>query len=132
MATVSNHKTIGPTFGNAEELVFAYYDFSADAGAQGSLDIFTAAADVIVTYFHMEVESTCTGTNAVLTVNTTDDTEKYCSAAQGAVANLAAGYNLIGPFTGVKLASGEKITQTIATAALTAGKVKYVIKYVNA
>jgi hypothetical protein len=132
MATVANAKSIGPLFNNAEEIVSAFYDFSVDAGAQGSLDIFTAAADVIVTHFHMEVETTCTGTNAVLTVSTTDELEKYCSASQGAVAKLVAGYNLVGPWQGVKIASGEKIYQTIATAALTAGKIKYVIRYVNA
>jgi len=132
MATLAQAKTLGTSFGNAEEVVHTYYDFAVDAGAQGSLDIFTASGDVIVTHFHMEVETTCTGTGAVLTINTTDDLEKYCSASQGAVANLVAGYNLIGPYQGVKLASGEKIYQTIATAALTAGKIHYVVKYLNA
>ena len=132
MATVANAKSIGPIFNNAEEVVYAYYDFSVDAGAQGSLDIFTAAADVVVTHFHMEVETTCAGATAVLTVSATGELEKYCSASQGAIAKLVAGYNLIAPYQGLKIASGNKIYQTIATAALTAGKIKYVIRYINA
>lgn len=132
MASVQKACTAGSLFRNSEEMLVAVYDFAVDAGAQGSLDLFTAAADIIVTHFHIEVETTCAGATAVLTVSTTDELEKFCTASQGAVANLVDGYSLIGPGVPVKIASGEKIYQTIATAALTAGKIKYTMKYMNA
>lgn len=143
MAALAGAKTIGPSFGNAEEIVSAVYDFSVDAGATGALDIFTAGEAIVITGFHTTVMTTCTsGGSATLIVGISGgDTDIFLNATQGAVASLAAAYTAVPPAVEgtpnvlplpVALASGGKIIQTIGTAALTAGKVKYVIKYVKA
>lgn len=142
MAALKQYKKIGPTFNNAEEVVTAVYDFAEDGGATGALDIFEASGDVVITHFHSYVMTAATsGGSATLKVGTSGDDDLFMTATQGAVANLTAAAAFM-PLAvegtpnalplPVKLASGSKIIQTIGTAALTAGKVKYVVKYVKA
>jgi hypothetical protein len=143
MAAIAGAKTIGPTFNNAEEVVHAYYDFSVDAGATGVLDLFTAGEAIVITGFHATVMTTCTsgGSATVIAGISGGDTDIFMNATQGAVASLAAAYTAVPPAVEgtpnvlplpVALASGGKIIQTIGTATLTAGKIKYVIKYMKA
>jgi hypothetical protein len=142
MAAIAGAKTIGPTFNNAEEVVHAYYDFSVDAGAQSALDLFTAGEAIVITGFHTTVITQCAGATATVIAGISGgDTDIFMNATQGAVANLTAGANIIPPAVEgtpnvlplpVYLASGGKIIQTIGTANLTAGKIKYVIKYMKA
>lgn len=143
MASLAGAKSIGPTFANEKEVLRARYDFSADAGATGALDIFTASADVVITDFHAVVKTTATsGGSATLKVGVTGDDDLFITTTEGAVANLTAATvfqakpvltegtpnTVAWPFPR-KLASGEKILQTIGTAALTAGVVEYVVEY---
>lgn len=143
MAAIAGAKTIGPTFNNAEEVVHAYYDFSVDGGGQAAKDIFTAGEAVVITGFHATVVTTCTsGGSATLILGISGgDTDIFCNTTQGAVANLSAAATIVPPAVEgtpnvlplpVALASGGKIIQTIGTADLTAGKIKYVIKYMKA
>lgn len=143
MAALTGAKTIGPTFNNAEEVVHAYYDFSVDAGAQSALDVFTAGEAIVITGFHATVVTQCTsgGSATVIAGISGGDTDIFMNATQGAVANLTAAATIVPPAVEgtpnvlplpVALASGGKIIQTIGTANLTAGKIKYVIKYMKA
>lgn len=146
MAAVAKAKSIGNTFGNEEITERVIYDFAVDGGATGALDLFTAAADVVVTYFHAYVKTTATsGGSATLAVGITGSTSKYVTTTAGAVANLTANAllqpevvetegtpNVVVLPVPHRLASGAAILQTIGTAALTAGKVEYVIKYMRA
>ncbi len=142
MAALANKKDLGPSFDKDHEIVRATYNFAVDAGAVGALDIFEAKEDIVITHFHVKVETACTsGGSATLKVGPAADDDAFLTTTQGAVANLTAGA-LFMPVAvegtpnvlplPVKLASGAKIVQTIGTAALTAGKVEYVIGYVKA
>lgn len=142
MASVAKAKNIGNTFSNEEIVERVIYDFAVDAGSVGALDLFTADADVIITGFHAVVKTAATsGGSATLEVGVTGDTNLFMNSTQGAVASLTLGAAIFPPVVEgtpnviacpVKLASGDKILQTIGTAALTAGKVEYTVKYMRA
>lgn len=126
MTAVVGTKTIGGGFTNAEEIHKIVYDFAVDAGATGALDIFTAKGNVIVTGFHAHVITACTsGGSATVEVGVSGSTAAVM--AQTAVAALTANAckGFVGP---VRLADGATLKQTIATAALTAGKIEYTVK----
>lgn len=142
MAALAGTKKVGKAFTNQEVIERVVYDFAVDGGATGALDVFTADADVVVTHFHTKVLTAATsGGSATLKVGVTGDDDRFVTTTQGAVASLTAGAVIV-PVTvegtpnvlatPVKLASGEKVLQTIGTAALTAGKVEYTIKYIKA
>lgn len=142
MAAIQTYKKIGPAFTNGEEQVTAVYDFAVDGGATGVLDVFEAGSDIVITHFHAYVLTAATsGGSATVKVGTSGDDDLFMTTTQGAVANLTAAAAFM-PLAvegtpnalplPVKLASGSKVVMTIGTAALTAGKVKFVIKYVQA
>lgn len=143
MASLAKHRTLGAVYKNEKVVERIRYDFSADAGATGALDIATAGADIVITGFHAVCKTlAASGGSATLKVGVTGDDDVFMTTTEGAVANLTAGAvfqakpvltegtpnTVAWPFPR-KLASGEKILQTIGTAALTAGVVEYVIEY---
>lgn len=72
MASVANVKNIGSTFGNDVEMLRVRYDFAADGGATGALNLFTAASDVVVTAIYAMVKTTVTsGGSATVSVGVT-------------------------------------------------------------
>jgi hypothetical protein len=141
MAAIAQAKTLS-TFSNQMEVVRGRYDFSVDAGATGALDIFTAGQAIVITHFSLTVKTACTSDgSATLKVGITGDDDRFATTTQGAVANLTLGAIIVPPAVEgtpnvlplpVKLASGDKVLQTIGTAALTAGVVEYCIAYVKA
>jgi len=142
MAAVADHKSIDGTFSNEEVIKRVIYDFSKDAGATGALDLLTANEDIIITGFTSTVKTAATsGGSATLKVGITGDDDFFMTTTQGAVASLTLGAVIVPAVVEgtpnvlacpVKLASGAKVLQTIGTAALTAGKVEYCIKYIRA
>ena len=137
MAALKAHKSVGAGFGNGVDYHRIRYDFTKDAGAQSALDIMTASADLIVVYAALKVVTAGTsGGSATLIWGDTDDTNRFCTTTQGAVASLTLA-NVILPLAiegtpnGLVLpflmASGKKLIQTIGTADLTAGVFEYVI-----
>lgn len=143
MAAIAKALSVGPAFSAGMEMAHAEYDFSVDGGSVGALDIFTAAEDIVITHFHVKVMTACTsGGSATLKVGVSGGTtDLFMNTTQGAVASLTANAVILPPAVEgtpnalplpYKLASGGKLIQTIGTAALTAGKVKYVIGYVKA
>lgn len=127
MAAVKNKKVIGAEFPNEVKLVRAIYDFSVDAGAASSLDVFEASQDCIILSAYGKVLTTCTsGGSATVALGVDSDPDTLID--ETAVASLVAGF-LAPPiaFTPVKLASGSVVKSTIATATLTAGKIEYVL-----
>lgn len=138
MAAIAKFQTVfAPMSGDEEEIRFEY-DFGVDKGAMGALDILEAGEDLIVSSFHTHVLGTCTSSgSATLAVGVTGTTSLFVTATQGAVASLGANAVIIpAPVEGTPnvialprlLAKGAKVLQTIGTAALTAGKVQYVIR----
>jgi hypothetical protein len=127
MASVKAAKRIGGAFTNAKEIFRVIYDFAQDGGAAGALTLATAQEDCVVSDFMAVVKTTCTsGGSATVQVGQTSDDDAFLTAT--AVASLTAGtvFQENGAFNSkMKLASGAVLTQTIATAALTAGKIEY-------
>lgn len=146
MATVAKHKTVGTVFSNEMVTERVVYDFAVDAGATGALDLFTAGADIILMGFYAYVKTAATsGGSATLKVGVTGDDDLFMTTTEGAVANLSIGTvhqakpvltegtpnTVVWPFPR-KLASGDKILQTIGTATFLTGKIEYVLQYVKA
>jgi hypothetical protein len=142
MTVLKDAKKIGPTFSNSMEIVRARYDFAVDGGALGAKDIFEADADVIITHFSLTVKDAVTSTgNLTLAVGVTGATTAFCTATQGAKANLIEGAVIVPVGVGDdptvmplprKLAKGQKVLQTIGTEVANAGMVEYCIGYVRA
>jgi hypothetical protein len=135
MAAVLAAQTIAPPFSNAKEVVRVVYDFAKDAGATGALDLFTADGDIVITHAHATVKTTATsGGSATVIWGLTGDTNRFMDTTAGAVANLTAAA-VISPASAdlvpIKLASGDKVLMTIGTAALTAGKIEFVMEYMK-
>ena len=140
MASVAKAQTSNGNFGNKKEIHRVTYDFSVDAGATGVLTIFTAGADLIITDFMALVKTTCTSAGSMtLAVGTVADDDKFVDSV--AVASLVSTAPLQRPplVEGTPntsniptfLASGLSIIQTIEVAALTAGKIEYVIECIR-
>lgn len=143
MAAVVARKYLGKTFSNDVETMSVVYDFAADGGAVGALDLFQASADVVLKDFHAIVRTAGTsGGSATVAVGVTGATSAFITATEGAVANLTANAvfgakpvltegtpNTIAMPLPRRLASGDKVLMTIGTAALTAGKIEFVISY---
>lgn len=131
MAALANAKTNGPSFGNAVEIFRIVYDFAADAGAEGSLDVFVADAACVVKLRHMAVKTAFESLGA-LTLS--------CGKAAGGVEFLdTVG---LGALTAnsihtpddpddIYLAAGQKIDMTIGGADATAGKAEFVLEVVK-
>jgi hypothetical protein len=128
MAAVSNAKTSGAGWSGKMEICEVTYDYSVDGGAAGALDLFTADADLVIHRVTAKVVTAVTsGGAATVEVGKSGDTAGL--VAQTGKASLTAGVVVDSKIGGYKLASGAKIIQTIGTAALTAGKIKYLIEY---
>lgn len=146
MPSVAKAKTIAPEFKNQSVVERVVYDFAVDGGATGALDLFTAGSDVVITGFHAYVKTACTsGGSATVAVGVTGSTSAFVTTTTGAVANLTANAVLQAvvvlsegtPNTAAfplprRLASGDKVLMTIGTAALTAGKIEFVLEYMQA
>ena len=129
MAAVANFKPVGSDFGNQENLIRVVYDFSVDAGATGNLDLSgLAQGNTIAKLVGVSVETAGTsGGSATIAVGVGGGTE-FLSAT--AIASFSIGA-FVEPtdadFKKVVTTTG-KLTMTIATAALTAGKMTFIFK----
>ena len=135
MATLKKYRTSNGGFHNDIETHRVMYDFADDAGATGILDIFKADADIILLDFVAVVKTTLVGATMVLDVGVTGDDDKLVDAV--AVASLTVNTMHQSPLVEgtpntlqlpVRIPSGDKIIQTIVTAALTAGKIEYIFR----
>jgi hypothetical protein len=129
-------KKIGPEFMVAETLVRKTWEFAVDGGAVGTVELFEADGDVVLTHFHAYVKTTCTsGGSATVALGITGTTDLFVNTTEGAVANLTANAvlkpNALADLP-TRLASGSKVLMTIGTAALTAGKIEVVVQYMAA
>lgn len=128
MAAVSNAKTSGASWTGKIETLEVTYDFSQDGGATGALDLFTANEALVIHRVTAKVKAAVTSNgSATVEVGKSGDTAGL--VAQTGKASLTLGAVVDSKIGGYKLASSEKIIQTIGTAALTAGKITYLIEY---
>jgi len=125
MAAVANAKHAS-TFTGKIETIEVTYDFAVDGGATGALDLVTADQDMVVRVMAKTITGVTSGGAATLEVGKS-------GATAGAIAQVAktavdtAG-EVLQPAGWFYLASGEKLIQTIGTAALTAGKIRYLVE----
>jgi hypothetical protein len=130
MPVVAKAKNIGPEFRNEIVQERVVYDFSIDGGTVGTYDLFTANKDVVIKGAHAYVKTACTsGGSATVAYGITGATTAFVDATAGAVANLTLNAILGAAEPPLRLVAGNKVVMTLATAALTAGKIEFVIEY---
>jgi hypothetical protein len=128
MAAVLNAKSASGFTGKIE-CVEVTYDFANDGGATGALDLLTAKQAMCVRVMAKTVTGVTSGGSATLEVGKS-------GATAGAIAQVAktavdvAG-EVLQPAGWFYLAADEVLIQTIGTAALTAGKIRYFIEYIK-
>jgi len=134
MPTAVGRKYLGPTFQHGVETLRSVYDFSVDGGATGTYDLMEASADIVVTKVHAYVRTAVTSAGAAtVEIGYTGDTDAIVTAKLQAALTIGAHLPEDGAATeSFKIASGNKISLTIAVAALTAGKIEVMVQYVKA
>lgn len=128
MAAVKAYKEHRALAGG-EEMVTIEYDFAKDGGAVGALDLLQVKEKTVLVDGWVEVLTTFTsGGSATLIVGRTGDTDAIV-AGPLAVASITAG-TVHTDAAAVKkaLAADDKILMTIGTAAMTAGRMRVVLK----
>lgn len=113
-------------YSNEKKLIKCEYDFDNDGGATGFLAIGEAAEDLVVHKMIAKVKTAVTtSASGTLAFGRSDSAGELMSAKAAAAlgANaVASGEVAVG--TGIRIASGKILGFTIATGALTAGKVE--------
>lgn len=127
MAAVADAKTDQKTWSKGEEEIEVTYDFAEDGGATGALDLFTAGQAMMVKVAAKVDTAATSAGSATVEVGKSGDTAGAVS--QTGKASLTAGAVIDDGAGWYKLDSGETLIQTIATAALTAGKIRYHIRF---
>jgi len=131
MTAVVKDKKAGGGFGVGSEFVRIVYDFDADAGATGVLDLFVADGACVIKSFHAVVKTTFTsGGSATLTAGVQSgdvDVMLAAVAVASLTANSVHGEAVALNFP-IYLADGGILQQNILVAAMTAGKIEYVIE----
>lgn len=133
MANASAHKKLGSAWSNEEKVAEFEYDFSNDAGAVGTVTLGDCDQKMLITQAIVFVETACTsGGSATVIIGPSSNTDAFLDITSGAVGNLTDNATVI-ETTGIGsvVESTETFVMTIATAALTAGKIKVYLKYRN-
>jgi len=139
MAAVADKKTVTAPFGNTEAMVRVIYDFAADAGDAGALELLEADGAIVITDFYVrgitELDSAADGSSIDVGISGGDtdillDGVAEASVAAGALVKptIVEGAPNVMPMP-LLLADGGKIIQTIKDEALTSGKCEYFFKY---
>ena len=133
MANASAHNNIEGWTG--EEFTFVgEYDFTNDAGAQGTFSLGTFKHKTLVLDGRVWIEAACTsaGSATVIAGTSTKDDDAFLDATSGAVANLTVGtVHTETANANLVVAADETLDVTVATADLTAGKVKVIIRCIK-
>lgn len=130
MANAAAYKTIDG-FKNKLNFVDLEYDFANDTGATGTYSLGVADGNLLVHSALVYVETACTsgGSATVAVGSSTTDPDAFLDATSGAVANLTANAVLYETTQQCYVGDAETIDLVIATAALTAGKIKVKLVY---
>lgn len=136
-AQLANHLTLNNCADNQLCVARVQYDFTKDGGAVGTLDVATAGQNLMIV--GAWIKSITTGTSgtsgAFVAAGPQADPDRFVNSI---ITVLTAGNAVVPPVVeGAPnviaapffLAAGQKITQTIAVEALTAGKFEHVILY---
>jgi len=141
MPVVREYTSEKPGFPNQLEYLRVSYDFAADTGATGTYDLMIASSRMLIVHAHLTVKTACTsGGSATVAYGVTGSASKFMNATQGAVASLTANATIVPPAVEgtpnvlpfpYLMALNDKLLMTVATAALTAGKIEFVIGYIK-
>lgn len=130
MATLDKYKSHAQ-MGYGLEVVEVEYDFAKDGGATGALDIitFTEAMVLVDAYLKVDTAFTSGGSATLIWGVKGGDTDACLDVTSGAVANLTLGAVIPGETAckQIKLAADSVLEMTIGTAAMTAGKCRFVM-----
>jgi len=110
------------------------YNFANDTGAAATYNLGTFKHKTLVLQGTCFVETACTsaGSATVAIGTSTADTDAFMDATSGAVANLIDDFvHVETASTRLVVAADETLDLTIATAALTAGKIKVILECVR-
>lgn len=130
MANVAAYKE-GYVLSGGTEHVEITYDFTADGGSVGVLNMFKAKEAMVLESCYAKVKVAGAGATATVEFGIAGgDTDALITATVGAVANLTLGATLQQASTAqaLKLAADDVVAIKITTAALTAGKIVLVMK----
>jgi hypothetical protein len=126
MANASKYLGQIACYTNEKKLIKCEYDFSNDGGATGFIAIGEAAEDLVIHKMVAKVKTAVTtSASGTLAFGRSDSAAELMSAkAAGAllINTVVSGEVAVG--TGIRVASGKILGFTIATGALTAGKVE--------
>lgn len=131
MADASKKLELG-AFSNELRMARLEYDFSKDGGATGDLELAIARGNIIVHDAWVHVPTACTsGGSATVAIGIDGgDEDAFLDITSGAVAALTENAVLSETTArGLFVADGSEIQLTIATAALTAGKINVHVAY---
>ena len=130
--------TLGAGFSNAAEQFETVYDFSLDAGAQGTFAMTAAASEACMARLvAIKVVTALVGATATLTVDTSTTADAFLNSEPVASFSLGAVVIPENATTGgvagfVKVAAADTLDFTIdAVADLTAGKLTFVWEVMN-
>jgi hypothetical protein len=129
MATVNKYRE-HRQFAGPLEVLEVEYDFSKDGGAVGALDICKVKEAAVLVDCYLKVDTAFTsGGSATLIWGTSGTTNACLTTTNGAVANLTVGAVVKGDAAGkqLKIPADTVMQMTIGTAAMTAGKGRFVM-----
>lgn len=126
MAAVAGYKSNQYVFSNGVEHVEITYDFAADGGAVSSLDLLQVKEACVVELAYYKVKTACTSAGSATVACGVSGGAGIVAAT--AVASLTSGAVIVPAAQPTKLAADAVVQLTIATAALTAGKIVVVLK----
>jgi len=138
---LKGQKTIGDNYGNATSVARVAWDVAVDVNVLIANDniVLKAEDDIVITGFYFAVETLFVGATATIDLGINGGDEDVLLDGTG-VADMTAGA-LIQPFVvegtpnvmplPLKMAAGEELILTVATADFTAGKGEFVFEYVK-
>ena len=112
------------------------YDFAVDGGATGTFNLSAKAnkaplpAGAVVVDHFVVVQTALVGSGASAKIGTTDDDDEYLVLIPAPAAGISDAYNgapVLLPADG----DGSDVLMALSGAALTAGKLKVIINFVN-
>lgn len=138
-----NRSITAPSYGDGKGttpmlVATGTYDFAVDGGAISTITLKTNTlipAGAIISGAHIHAATAPVGASATVAVGTSAGSSTTSILTATAITSLTLNAVITGTVTGalpIRLTAAGYITVTIATTALTAGKLKIYIHYVNA
>lgn len=132
MATVYGYRE-WRQFSGSKEVVEIVWDYAVDGGAIGALDLLKVKEDSVLTQFHAVIKTSLVGVSGTVEIGKSGDTAGIM--AQTGTASLQTANSPVDSASfgsAYRLVANDVIIQTIATTAMTDGKIKYMFELMKA